>query len=115
MKPQRIQRKRTKGWCMPPNTVSVTRPGKWGNPFLIGRYYRINAGAFLWLEALDDVARRDPRFSKVQTAQQAVDLFRAVAEKRPLNWRELRGKNLACFCSLDKPCHADVLLELANA
>jgi hypothetical protein len=31
--PVRIQRKRTKGWKMPPNTVSVTRPGKWGNPF----------------------------------------------------------------------------------
>lgn len=28
---------------------------------------------------------------------------------------ELRGKNLACWCPLDQPCHADVLLELANA
>jgi len=27
---------------------------------------------------------------------------------------ELRGKNLACWCALDQPCHADVLLELAN-
>ena len=27
----------------------------------------------------------------------------------------LRGKNLACFCPIDQPCHADVLLELANA
>jgi hypothetical protein len=27
----------------------------------------------------------------------------------------LRGKNLACFCELDQPSHADVLLELANA
>ena len=26
----------------------------------------------------------------------------------------LRGKNLACWCPLDQPCHADVLLELAN-
>jgi len=26
----------------------------------------------------------------------------------------LRGKNLACWCALDQPCHADVLLELAN-
>ena len=31
--PKRIQRKRTKGWRLPPNTVCVTRPGKWGNPF----------------------------------------------------------------------------------
>lgn len=28
--------------------------------------------------------------------------------------RELAGKNLACWCPLDQPCHADVLLELAN-
>ena len=35
MSPQRIQRKRTKGWKMPPNTVSVCRPGKYGNPFYI--------------------------------------------------------------------------------
>jgi hypothetical protein len=28
---------------------------------------------------------------------------------------ELRGKNLMCCCTLDKPCHAGVLLELANA
>jgi len=31
-----------------------------------------------------------------------------------LNVAELRGKNLACWCKLDAPCHADVLLELAN-
>lgn len=28
---------------------------------------------------------------------------------------ELRGRDLACWCPLDQPCHADVLLELANA
>jgi hypothetical protein len=32
--PKRIRRKRTRGWKMPPNCVSVTRPGKWGNLFL---------------------------------------------------------------------------------
>jgi hypothetical protein len=26
----------------------------------------------------------------------------------------LRGHDLACWCPLDKPCHADVLLRLAN-
>lgn len=36
MTPLRIQRRRTRGWKMPANTVSVTRPGKWGNPFLAG-------------------------------------------------------------------------------
>lgn len=33
LKPKRIQRKRTRGWKMPPNTVCVTRPGRWGNPY----------------------------------------------------------------------------------
>jgi hypothetical protein len=28
---------------------------------------------------------------------------------------ELLGKDLACWCPLGQPCHADVLLELANA
>lgn len=35
--PQRIQRRRTKGWRMPPNTICITRPGPWGNPFVVGR------------------------------------------------------------------------------
>ena len=85
-KPIRVQLRRTKGWRMPPNTVSVARPGKWGNP------YRVCAD---------------------QTAASAVESFRALyAYKLPV--AELRGKNLACWCPLDQPCHADVLLELAN-
>jgi hypothetical protein len=28
---------------------------------------------------------------------------------------EIRGKDLACWCPLDQPCHADVLLEIANS
>ena len=36
MTPIRIQRKRTKGWRMPPNTVYVGRPTIWGNPFPVG-------------------------------------------------------------------------------
>lgn len=86
--PQRIQRKRAKGWRMPPNTVSVTRPGKWGNPF---------SGA----AAVDCVAR----YRKLLNTN---DKMRDDAK------RELYGKNLACWCALDQPCHADVLLDIAN-
>jgi hypothetical protein len=32
----------------------------------------------------------------------------------PSDLLPLRGKNLACWCKLGEPCHADVLLELAN-
>ena len=112
--PVRIQRRRTRGWKMPPNTVSVTRPGEWGNPFRVGGYYRVNAGAFAWLEAIEEIAKQDPRFFKVETNEQAVELFRKYAEPRAQKFKTLRGKNLACWCPLDQPCHADVLLELAN-
>ena len=104
--PVRIQRKRTKGWRMPPNTVSVCRPGKWGNPFKVGA----------WMRPLDGGLPVE-----VQTPQQAVALFAANALDPAGGFifrgnvkRELRGKNLACWCALDAPCHADVLLELAN-
>lgn len=104
--PVRIQRKRTKGWKMPPNTVSVTRPGRWGNPFRIGMFKGFDAADAVrsykcWLE-------RDLAFRSTEN----------VYGKPPTRddiCRELAGKNLACFCALDQPCHADVLLELANA
>jgi hypothetical protein len=82
--PKRIQRKRTKGWHMPPNAVSVTRPGKWGNPYTVEEYGR----------------------------EAAIQRYREWVIGKDLS--ELRGKDLACYCPLDQPCHADVLLELAN-
>ena len=89
--PKRIQRKRTKGWRMPPNTVYVGRPTKWGNPFPHADRY-INLDAFaLWL------------------ANTVAGQKLAIAARR-----ELRGKNLACWCPLGQPCHADELLRIAN-
>ncbi len=61
------------------------------------------------------------------SAQAAVDNFRHWmgldpdapahfgADLRIAARRDLRGKNLCCWCPLDAPCHADVLLEVANA
>lgn len=90
--PVRVQLSRRKGWRMPPNTVSVARPGRWGNPFRVG--------------VLD------------RTAADCVALFRewmaAPYQTEQPDPAELRGNNLACWCRLDQPCHADVLLELAN-
>lgn len=89
--PVRVQRKRTKGWKMPPDTIYVGRPTKWGNPFPLSELSRETAVHF-FRTGITDTLRSDPH---------ALD--------------ELRGKNLACFCALDQPCHADVLLEIANA
>jgi hypothetical protein len=104
MMPVRIQRKRTKGWRMPPNTVYVGRPSRWGNPWTI-------EGA------------REAGFTGCGTdlARMCVGMFRnGVIKGLPVvsdivgNIHLLRGKNLACWCPLDSPCHADVLLEMAN-
>lgn len=116
--PVRIQRKRTKGWRMPPNTVSVTRPGEWGNPWVIdkghgGAPFRVQRKGCGVLLACA---------TEQEATAAAVDSYRKLLlhdapANRALLTRaqaELRGKNLACFCALDQPCHADVLLELAN-
>lgn len=97
--PVRIQLSRRKGWRMPENTVKVTRPGKWGNPFKIGSIDRRTGGT------LD--------------ADTAVDRYLAWLFRQPHGTdetidAELRGKNLACWCKIGEPCHADALLEMAN-
>lgn len=119
--PERIQRKRTAGWKMPPNTVSVARPGRWGNPAVVGDYFMVGdpdgARVFRmsWCRTTKEHAANDDRFTHVDSAATAVALFRRLVEAGYFkNLNELRGKNLACFCKLGEPCHADVLLEVAN-
>lgn len=132
MLPIRIQRKRTKGWKMPENTVSVTRPGKWGNPFVVGEeapsILDEMYSKFTWQtmpEYLDgnDYLSYGVRGHEIPDSQTAVRLFKQMLDwmndkKRPQLHRDfispLKGKNLACFCKEGDPCHADVLLELAN-
>ena len=105
MMPIRIQRRRTRGWRMPPNTVSVTRPGKWGNPWKIGEHIGSDADGDVFADAAE-----------------CVQLFRfwACDPDDPLDTTPLRGKNLACWCPIiDRHgnyvhCHADVLLSIAN-
>ena len=84
---KRIQRKRVKGWRMPSNTVYVGRPSKWGNPYKVNglkpRTVLLMYGG--WLR---DRLGENPHFLD-----------------------PLKNKDLACWCRLDKPCHADILLE----
>ena len=112
--PQRIQRKRTKGWRMPRDTVSVTRPGKYGNPYFDG--CGIGFGNF------DEQMR--PVHWETRTPEGQVRCFRehmrVMKLHQPMEYAvylaPLAGKNLACWCKPEAPfCHADVLLELANA
>jgi hypothetical protein len=105
--PQRIQLSRAKGWRMPPNTVKVDRSTRYGNPFAAGRF----------------VFATGPKQGQTMTQADAAQAFRNLMatnlRMEPAKTRavldELRGKNLACWCKAGEPCHADVLLELANA
>ena len=110
MNPVRVQRKRTKGWRMPENTVSVCRPGRWGNIFHIG-----DATSWIPVDS-SGVWSKEPH--PPLTRRGAIQCFRYCIEFRlnddPNYLEPLRGKDLACWCPLDKPCHADVLIELAN-
>src|ERR1051325_7962779 len=103
IKPKRIQRKRTKGWRMPTGAVYVGRGTQWGNPIRIGA---ANGDDYMIASREDAVAKY--RYEIVQMNGGFVG-FNAQWVKR-----HLRGKDLACWCPLDQPCHADVLLELAN-
>jgi hypothetical protein len=108
--PHRVQLSRRKGWRMPPDTVKVSRPTKWGNPFTVSQ--KMNPGSKVG-GAMGYYA--------VPTVEDAVECYRLMlAAEGPRasalreDLHELRGKNLACWCPLDQPCHADMLLEIAN-
>lgn len=112
--PERIQRRRTKGWRMPASAVYVGRPSKWGNPFRA-----VPTGDGFWTVVDDnDVDYREPTTGwadKDYAVLKSVSLFAMDVELglAPYPLEEIRGLDLACWCPLDAPCHADVLLELA--
>lgn len=88
--PARVQRQRRAGWRMPPGVVYVGRPTRWGNPWRVEDLGAVEAVARYRADLLADPDR--------------------VAVVR----RELRGRDLVCWCRLDAFCHADVLLAVAN-
>ncbi len=126
--PHRVQQRRTRGWRKPENTVSVARPSQWGNPWRVERV-DCYMGGMCWGTTVpnflgDRVIHHEHRESQRDAAEAAVTAFRhailyplssdpAVPDLGDIRC-DLRGKNLMCFCPLDQPCHADVLLELAN-
>lgn len=112
--PVRLQLSRRKGFNLQAlsretnglEAVKVARRSWWGNPYNVGEDHTYYGG---------------PGHEKA-TAAQCVELFRhhedalrsTVPARHAREMARLRGKNLACFCALDAPCHADVLLDLAN-
>lgn len=111
-KPVRIQRSRQHKQVSPNGLpiIYVGRPSKWGNPFKIGD--KISA---------KDIGNESPLPIKIlQTPFQVVLAYRFWVDNTPAGARlkkdvsELKGKNLACWCKIGEPCHADILLKLAN-
>ncbi|CAN5144593.1 hypothetical protein BH11ACT6_BH11ACT6_34640 [soil metagenome] len=105
---------------MPKGAVYVGRPTKWGNPFRVGdgRIYKIGAVTGLALTPADAVrlywlAVRRGHY-RVHTPSAVGWVEHPMTATVPDVQRELTGRNLACWCPLDDPCHADVLLEIAN-
>lgn len=88
---------------MPENTVSVTRPGRWGNHFKVG----IDGTA---VEVVEKFRNHVLQFwnTLIIVDDEQVTVGRNIKN-------QLKGKNLACFCKVGEPCHGDVLLELANS
>lgn len=119
--PIRIQRKRTKGWRMPEGAVYVGRPTKFGNPWSISGYY--NAGYSGSSTVAAEACVESYRAWMTQTRSSwsgdvptgpLKELGNPMVYHEPPDVSALRGKDLACWCPLDQPCHADVLLEIAN-
>lgn len=98
VKPQRHQRSRAKGAKLPAGVICVTRPGKWGNPYLTAHDFRC---AFL--------AIRDGRMLSPERQKHFEHMATIVRDIEVL-----RGKDLACWCKPGQSCHADHLIEFAN-
>jgi len=106
--PSRVQLQRAKGWRMPANTVKVDRTTRWGNPFMPDAHgSAANAVACHRAWILGDRAGLSAGGCQAPAGRKPPSL----EEIR----RELRGRNLACWCKPGTPCHADLLLELANS
>lgn len=103
---RRLRRSRAKGARLPDGAVIVDRSTMWGNPFVVGK---------------DGTAAECVRLFKLMLLGQFAllhtpSVWDQQAAQRDILGRidELRGRDLACWCALDKPCHADVLITLAN-
>jgi hypothetical protein len=109
----RIQRRRTKGYKLPPNCICINRGTKWGNPFKVSEYGQEKA-IRLFRECLLNNAMvyfyfHEALFSMETTLKQ-FEHFKWISE----HLHELEGHDLACFCPIEKPCHGDVYIELLN-
>jgi hypothetical protein len=98
--PKRVQLKRSRGWLKPEGSIVVSRPSKLGNPWHFGPSTSRAAAVDSYRRWLRGEMGGHLSFER---------------QKVLASLPEIRGRDLACWCPLEEPCHADVLLELANA
>jgi hypothetical protein len=104
---QRIQRRRAKGWRMPANALCVSRPGPWGNCFIVGRDGTVAECVHLFRCLLAGLI--------CLTVKASVDEQLTLRHHVAHHADELLAYDyLACFCPLDRECHGDVLIEIAE-
>lgn len=112
--PQRIQLLRTKGSRKPEGAIIVSRSSKWRNPFTVrgaleAGFAKTDADA----RALAVAAFRDWLIA----GENSVWWFAGgAARHRQMveHLHELAGRDLACDCPPNRPCHGDVLLEICG-
>ena len=102
--PERIRLHRTRGWRKPAGAVVVARPSRWGNPWRVDP-----TGATPW-----SVADRATAVARFRELMSGVDVSVDYPSREEIR-AALAGRDLACWCPLDGPCHGDVLLEIANS
>ena len=93
--PKRIQRSRRKGWRMPPNTVNVARPSKWGNPFVVDERARVS-NRRIATDLFRDLLQLGGAWSSIPLARRDTRRIPAVLTTVDDVRRELRAKDLAC-------------------
>ncbi len=103
--PRRIQFLRgVKGWRKPDGAIFVTHRTRYGNPFYTG-------------PKDDRATARDQFAAWIDGEGDDTVILNGWTYHRPTIAgikQDLAGHDLVCYCSLDQPCHADILLELAR-
>jgi len=116
--PKRVQRSRAKGSKLEPGAVCVSRGTRWGNGYKVSRHPR--GWRVEWLNGETARVHQDIDEARAHAVQlyekdlAAISNMDVLGDQLRADIETLRGKTLACWCPLDSPCHADVLLALAN-
>lgn len=108
--PQRIQRQRTKGSRLPAGTRVIDRTTGFGNPFTI---------ADATARGHENPQRTCVELHAAWLDGEGPDQYHVGNRWFDRRWvhehlHELQGRDLACTCGPDDPCHGDTLLRLAN-